>query len=266
MEKKAYRPKELAKQLGYSSSPIYKTFRSVLQDMAIQGTIHKVKGNRFSYKSESNETAEGYLRISRDGYGFVEVEGREQDVFVPRNRIRAALDGDNVRILVHSPSSKDERTYGEVVEVISRSIQRITGTTKVRGGTVYIIPDDVRFKQNIYIHESESQGLRSGAKVVAELGSFDSFRNAFRATLKETLGDSQDPEVLMLALIHHFNLPLSFPEEVQTASQLASDVIPQPEIDRRLDLRDKDIFTIDPDDAKDFDDAIHVTPLEKKSV
>lgn len=259
---KSYRPKELAKQLGYSSSPVYRTFRSVLQDLVRKGAVHRVKGNRFSLKRESLGEMEGVLRVSRDGYGFVEVVGKDEDIFIPRNRIRTALDGDNVRILVHGGSSSDDRNHGEIIEVTGRNTQRLTGTTKVRGGTVYIIPDDVRFNKNVYIHESESQGLRSGEKVVVELGEFDSFRNAFRSTLLEALGDSQNPEVLMLALIRHFNLPTSFPENVEEASLLPPERIPSSEIRRRLDLRDKQIFTIDPDDAKDFDDAIHVTPLE----
>ena len=258
---RSYRPKELAKQLGYGSSNIYRTFRAVLQELARQGVIHRVKGNRFSFKNEPTKTLEGYLRISRDGYGFVEIEGVEEDIFVPRNRIRAALDGDKVRILVHEASSKDDRSYGEVVEVLEKNTQRITGTSKVRGGTVYITPDDLRFKQKIYIHESESQGIRSGAKLVVELGQFDSFRHAYRATLVENLGDSDDPEVLMLALIHQFNLPLSFPEAVNKASMNTSERIPTSEIARRADLREIPIFTIDPEDAKDFDDAIHIIPL-----
>ena len=258
---KTYRPKELAKQLGYSSSPIYRTFRSVLQELVRQGVVHRVKGNRFSLKGGEKSEAEGILSVSRDGYGFVNIEGKEEDVFIPRNRIRTALDGDTVRIIVHSGSSKDERSYGEIVEVIGRNTVRLTGTTKVRGGTVFIIADDIRFNKNVYIHESESQGLRSGVKVVVELGEFDSFRNAFRATLLEELGDSKDPEALMLSLIHHFNLPLAFPKAVLKASELPSENISKTEIERRLDLREKEIFTIDPDDAKDFDDAIHVTSL-----
>ena len=258
---RAYRSKELAKQLGYGSSPIYRTFRSVLQDLVQQGIIHRVKGNRFSYKGGSQGEAQGVLRVSRDGYGFVEIPGREDDVFIPRNRIRTALDGDTVRIIIHSSSSSDERSYGEVAEVLEKNTRHLTGTTKIRGGTVYVVADDVRFNKNIYIHESESSGLRTGIKVVVELGQFDSFRNAFRATLREELGDGTDPQVLMLALIRQFNLPLSFPGEVEEASRLSPEDIPSSEIKRRLDLRARDIFTIDPDDAKDFDDAIHVTPL-----
>lgn len=258
---RAYRPKELAKQLGYGSSPIYRSFRAVLQDLAHQGLIHKGKGNRFSFKSEPKGTAEGYLRLSRDGYGFVEIEGQTDDTFIPRNRIRAALDGDKVRILIHPSSSKDDREYGEIVDILERTTKRITGTTRIRGGTVYVLADDVRFNQNIYIHESESQGLRSGNKVVIELGQFDAFRKAYRAASVLKLGDSDDPEVLMLALIHHFNLPLDFPEAVIDKGEQTSEKIPASEIKRRLDLREKEIFTIDPDDAKDFDDAIHVTPL-----
>lgn len=258
---KAYRPRELAKQLGYSSHTVYRTFRATLQDLVKQGAIYREKGNRFSFKGAPSDAAEGVLRMSRDGYGFVEVEGYEEDIFIPKNRILSAMDGDRVKIVIRQPTSPKERRYGEITEVVSRSTRKLTGTTKVRGGTVYVLPDDVRFKQRIFIHESESAGIRSGKKVVVEPGDFDSFRDAFRAKNIQVLGDAEDPQVLMMALIHEFNLPLSFPDPVMKETEKISDSIPAAEYKRRLDLRETNIFTIDPDDAKDFDDAIHVTPL-----
>ena len=258
---KTYKPKELARQLGYHSHTTYRTFRATLQELVRQGTIHREKGNRFSLKGAPTENAEGTLSVSRDGYGFVDVEGSENDIFIPRNKIRSAMDGDRVRILVRHPVSSSDRIYGEILEVLERNTQKLTGTTKIRGGTVYILPDEARFKQRIYIHESESAGIRSGKKVVTELGDFDSYRNAFRAKNVILLGDAEDPEVLMQALISHFNLPQSFPDPVINETDRIPDDIPAHEYERRLDLRDKPVFTIDPEDAKDFDDAIHVTPL-----
>ena len=255
---RAYRPKELAQKLGYQSNLEYRTFRSALQDLVAKEQIRRVKGNRFIYKSKPVGFAEGVLRVSREGYGFVQVEGREEDVFIRRSKLNAAMDGDRVRIRVSRRPGKQERTSGEVLEILERGRATLVGTTKKRGGTIYVIPDDTRFAQDVYIHESESVNLQVGEKLVVSLGKYDAFRRAFRASIVEVLGLAEAPNVLMEGLIRHFNLPAGFDEALENASESISDDIPQKEIERRLDLRSYPIFTIDPDDAKDFDDAIHI--------
>ncbi len=258
---RAFRSKELAQKAGLHSNDTYRVFRSTLQDLVRKGHVQRVKGNRFTHKKRTTEALEGHLRLSREGYGFVEIEGRETDLFVPKSRIRKARDGDRVRVRVLPPRRNEERPSAEVLDVLERAQSTVIGTTKKRGGTIFVIPDDVRFTQSVYIHESESAGLSSGTKVVVDLGEFDGFRNAVRGTIQDVLGDATSPEVLMKALIRQFRLPTSFPAAVSREAKAASAEIPEREYQRRLDLRSKPIFTIDPFDAKDFDDAIHVTPL-----
>ena len=256
---RAFRPKELAQKLGYHPHGAYKLFRATLQDLVDAGKIRRIKGNRFAFKSESTETSEGTLRVNRDGYGFVEVAGREEDVFIPRTYIRSGLDGDRVKIRVNK--SEDNRDSGEILEVLERKRQHVAGTTTRRRGTFYIIPDDTRFTRQIFIHESETADLKPDLKVIATLGEYDSFRSAYRASIDEVLGHAEDPQALMEALIRQFDLPRTFPDAVEKEATDTSERIPEAEYQRRLDLREHPIFTIDPNDAKDFDDAIHVIPL-----
>ena len=260
---RAFRPKELAGQLGYKSNQEYRMFRAALQDLVEKEKVRRVKGNRFIYKSRPVSFAEGVLRVSRDGYGFVQIEGREDDVFVKRSKLNAAMDGDRVKIRISRGRGKDMRTSGEVLEILERGRATLVGVTKKRGGTIFVKPDDTRFAQDVYIHESESAHLSSGTKIVVQLGSYDSFRRAFRASIVEVLGDADDPKVLMEGLIRHFDLPAAFDESVEGEAAAIPEAIPESEYQRRLDLREYPIFTIDPDDAKDYDDAIHVIRKSK---
>ena len=255
---RAFRPKELAQQLGYHKNDDYRVFRMALQDLVAKQKVRRVKGNRFIHKAKPVSFAEGVLRVTRDGYGFVVIEDREDDVFVRGAKMNGAMDGDRVRIRISTRSGKDRRTSGEVMEILERGRATLVGTTKKRGGTILVVPDDTRFGQKVYIHESESAHLKSGEKIVVTLGKFDAFRKAFRASIVEVLGKSDQPRVLMESLIRHFQLPTSFSKAVEKEATSIPDAIAPEEYERRLDLRDYNIYTIDPDDAKDFDDAIHV--------
>ncbi|MFK7844354.1 MAG: ribonuclease R [Rhodothermales bacterium] len=286
----AFRPKELAKIINTQSREDFLLFRKALDDLVEKGQVRRVKGNRFMYKGKQDETAEGIIHINRDGYGFVEIEGQDQDIFVKRTRINTARDGDRVRIRIEQEKIESRQTRGRfggrnkgrqsdkgrqadkgrsrrrtavVSEVIERNRSTVIGTVNYYNKIWFVVPDDVRFNQSVFLTNVPDGKLNPGDKVEAKLGEFDAFRQAFRATLQHVFGPSDDPNVLMEALIQFFGLPQAFPHAVEAEAKKVSVEIPEAALAGRLDLRDKDIFTIDPDDAKDFDDAIHITPLPK---
>ena len=265
---KTYRPKELARLLGYHKPNDYKLFRAGLQDLVAKKSINKLRGNRYGLKPSRNsdtQTAEplqGTLHVSREGYGFVAIEDRENDVFIPRSRLNGAMNGDVVRIQMSDERRRDGKTSGYVEAIIDRKRSTLIGTVKRKKGTHYIIPDDPRFSQKVYLPGVPNQHYPEGEKLIVSLGEYDPFWNAFKAEVVEVLGKGDDPQVLMKALIHHHDISVSFSEAVEREAAAASDKIPKKEAAERLDLRNHRIFTIDPDDAKDFDDAIHVTPLD----
>lgn len=258
-------------------------FRSALDDLVAKGQVRRVKGNRFMARTKADETLEGIIRVNRDGYGFVEVEGLEQDVFVKRSRINTARDGDRVKIRMEREKKDDyrrgkrkgkhggkkghdarpRRRTAFVSEILERGSNTVIGTAHHHDGLWFVIPDDLKFNQSVFLSGVPDGKLKEGDKVAALLGEFDAFKQAFRSTLNQVFGPSDDPLVLMEALIHFFGLPQSFDKEVEDEAKKIPVEIPEAAYAGRLDLRDKNIFTIDPDDAKDFDDAIHVTPLGK---
>ncbi len=280
---RAFRPKELAKLLDYKSREDYLLFRAALDDLVAKGQVRRVKGNRFMAQTKADQILEGIIHINRDGYGFVEVEGQEEDIFVKRSRINTARDGDRVQIRItkdrdsnrhrgrhgrHKGKADPKRNENRrrtafVSEILERGRNTVIGTADFHDGIWFVIPDDLRFTQSVYLTAVPDGKLQQGDKVEAALGDFDPFKQAVKAKLNQVFGPSDDPRVLMEALIHFFGLPTKFPDAVeQEAGNIKVD-IPATALKGRLDLRDKDIFTIDPDDAKDFDDAIHITPLTK---
>lgn len=278
---RAFRPKELAKQLDYRSREDYLLFRAALDDLVAKGQVRRVKGNRFMAKTKADVMVEGIIRINRDGYGFVEVEGQEEDIFVKRTHVNTARDGDRVRIRVtrETPAGGNRGRQGRrkgkpganrprrrtafVSEILERGSNTVIGSVHHHDGLWFVMPDDVKFNQSVYLTAVPDGKLQEGDKVEAALGDFDPFKQAIKGKLNQVFGPSDDPKVLMEALIHFFGLPKAFPKSVEAEAAQVEFEIPKADYAGRLDLRDKDIFTIDPDDAKDFDDAIHITPLSK---
>ncbi|MEM8488691.1 MAG: ribonuclease R [Bacteroidota bacterium] len=276
----AYRPKELAKIVGTPSREDYILFRKALDDLIAKGQVRRVKGNRFMYRGKQDETADGIIHVNRDGYGFVEIEGQDEDIFVKRSRLNTARDGDRVRIRIErekehenrrgrkrGPQAKGRdkgrprRRTAFVSEILERGRSTVIGSVDFYNDIWFVVPDDVKFNHSVYLTRVPEGKLNKGDKVEAQLGDFDPFRQAFKATLARVFGPADDPKVLMEALIHYFGLPTAFPKEVDNEANQIPIEIPAAAHKGRLDLRNKTIFTIDPDDAKDFDDAIHITPL-----
>ncbi|MEM1126991.1 MAG: ribonuclease R [Bacteroidota bacterium] len=255
--RKSYRPKEIAKRLDIRGHQNYKDFRALLESLKQTGQVNTRKGGRIQFKPASSRM-EGTLRVNPRGFGFVEVEDRADDIYVRASNMNTALDGDYVRVSLIARHRRDDRQEGEVTEVVRRQRTRAVGTLLWMDHIPYVEPDDPALTHDIYVPSEEVAQLAKGTKVVVSIERFDHPRAAPQGRLLEVLGDSQDPEVRTRALIYALNLDETFPKEVVQEAQQIPTTIPASEIKRRLDLRAEAIFTIDPVDAKDFDDAIHV--------
>ncbi len=259
--KKEYRAKQLAKQLGYRDNQTYSLFSDVLAEMDEQNMIGRVKGGRYSYKPRPTKV-EGVLRVNPKGFGFVEVDGREEDLFVRPINMKTALDGDTVLVGLAAPSRGDKRREAEVLDVVDRHRKQTVGTFKKLGHFAFVKPDDLRLTQDIYVPREDFNGAKNGDKVVVSIDLFEDDKASPEGRVLAVIGQADDPGVQVLALAMSLDVKSGFPKEVMEESESLGVKIPQEEIDRRLDLRDKNVFTIDPVDAKDFDDAIHIEELK----
>ena len=257
---RAYRPKEIAKKLGYKDNRSFRTLQDVLVEMDDQKIIGRVKGGLYTFKPRQT-TIEGILRVNPQGFGFVEVEGREEDLFVRQANMKTALDGDRVLIGLAAPSRGDRRREAEVLKVIERRRTRVVGTFKQMGHFAFVKPDEKRITKDVYVSGEEFNGAKDGDKVVVSIDYFHDDKASPEGRILEVIGPGDDPKVRVLSLAMSFDVRSGFPEEVIAEAEAVSESIPESEIARRVDLRSKRIFTIDPVDAKDFDDAIHITEL-----
>ncbi|HLT47547.1 MAG TPA: ribonuclease R [Rubricoccaceae bacterium] len=262
---RAFRHKEIAKALGVKDNQRYKLFRDVLEELSEAGLVAKVKGGRYQHrKARPRNVVEGTITVNPGGFGFVTVEGLDEDVFVPQHRLKTALDGDRVRVELAAPvrGGRDEdRREGEVIEVIERGRAQTVGTFDRMGHFAFVKPDDPRLTRDVYVPREAFNGAREGDKVVVSIDVFDDPKASPEGRVLEVLGPASDPRVAVLAVAIAHGAPSDFPEDVERGAAEIPAEIPEAEVARRLDLREKRTFTIDPVDAKDFDDAIHITRL-----
>ncbi len=257
---KLFRPKEISRQLGYSSNREYRLFRDVLSEMEDQGVIGRVKGGRYGYRPRPNRI-EGTLRVNPQGFGFVETDVFDDDLFVSEGNMATALDGDRVLVGVAAPARGDRRRECEVIKVLERKRTETVGTFKQTRHFAFVDPDDPRITVDIYVPAESFNGAKDGDKVVVSIDRFEDRKASPEGRVLKVIGPASDPNVRVLSLALSMDVRAEFPPGVEEDAARIPVEIPQSEIDRRLDLRDKRVFTIDPVDAKDFDDAIHIEAL-----
>ena len=260
--KRSFRPKEIVKKLGYSDNTDYRLARAVLEELSQKGEIAAVKGNRFTFRPPAGRM-EGRLSVHPSGYGFVAVEGFEQDFFVRSRRMNTAIDGDLVQIGLAARRPQDKRQQAEVLSVLQRKRTSAVGTFKHAGSYAFIIPDDKRLTHDIYVDLDSIEGVNDGDKVKVSIEGFEHRGAAPIGKILSIIGDPNDPSIQTLALAMSLGVEADFKEEVFQEAEAVSAQISRKEISRRLDVRNRTVFTIDPVDAKDFDDALHIHPLSK---
>lgn len=214
----------------------------------------------------------GKLSVNRRGMGFVNVDGLEEEIVVVPRFMKTALHGDIVAVVPFARPVRGlrrgerERTEGEIVEIVKRTLTSVVGTLDANARFWFVVPDDQRFSRDIYIARDEATTAHHGDKVLVELLPWDDEHKNPEGTIVEVLGKSGDARVEVLGVARSFGLPMHFPKEVEEASRQLSDQITSDEIRKRVDLRKQTCITIDPEDAKDFDDALSIEELEDGAV
>lgn len=192
------------------------------------------------------------------GFGFVEVEGWEQDLFIPESEVNGAFHRDRVQVELLR-EQKGKRQEARVVAVLAHEITRVVGTFDKTGKFGFVIPDNEKLSSDIFVPIERSKGAVTGHKVVAELTSYGDERHKPEGKIIEILGHINDPGVDILSIVKGFDLPMEFPEKVlNQASRAAKDVSAQ-DMAGRKDLRALTMVTIDGEDAKDLDDAVSLS-------
>jgi ribonuclease R len=253
---------EIAKKLRLSTAE-RRDYRRVLEEMLQKGEVARVRKDRFVSPQEADLVI-GRIEFNEKGFAFV-IPGPPTiggDIYVAQEDTWVALHGDKVVVRLKRERKKfrhEEKRSGRVIRILERASPTIVGTLQKTNYFHYIVPDDPRIIHDIYTKPRLSAQI--GDKVVARLGDWTSRHVNPEGEIIEVLGKSDAPGVDILAIIRKYHLPTQFSEQTLAEAASIPDKIPADEIARRLDLRDKFIVTIDPDDAKDFDDAVNVDEL-----
>lgn len=238
----------------------------VLREMELAGEIARIRKNRYVLPAEA-DLVTGKIQIQQAGYGFVvsEKEG-EPDIFVAAENTGTAMNGDRVVARItrdreySRARSTGDRREGRVIRILERAHDTIVGTLQQTRNFTYVVPDDPRLVHNVYVPPRADlpEQPRPGDKVVVRLHTWESRHVNPEGDIIERLGRATDPGVDVLSIIRKYHLPTEFPPAVLAEAGKIPETVDPSMFSGREDLRDQFIVTIDPDDARDFDDAINV--------
>jgi ribonuclease R len=251
-----YRPvktRELARKLQISQKD-YPVFRRTVKDMIDSGKLAEIRGNRIVMPPKM-VTLIGVLSRTKSGRAFVKPDDGSADIEIDRLRDLGGIDGDKVEVRI-TEKHENEQRVGEIIKIVEARTTQIVGTYQHTRYATFVKPDDRRLKVTVSVSPPKGITVTDGAKVVVLLTPADDPRIQLNGKIIEVLGMPGDPGVDVLSIIHQFNLPTSFPRAVSTEAEAIPKAIPSDEIGRRRDYRNAVVFTIDPVDAKDHDDAV----------
>ena len=193
------------------------------------------------------------------GFGFVEIEGEDNDVFIPEDATGTAMHQDKVRVIITKESQEGRRREGIVVKILERGMTEIVGTYENSRDFGFVVSDNPKFSKDVFIPRKDSQGIKDGDKVVVEITSYGSKNRNPEGKIKENLGSCRAPGTDILAIVKSFGIPSEFPDKVIRQADRVPDHVLDADREGRLDLRHLQTVTIDGEDAKDLDDAVTLT-------
>ena len=230
--------------------------KAVLNSLLAEGLITISKRGKYSKQEVKQVT--GTFISHQKGFGFVEVEGVEEDYFIPAEYTGGAFHQDIVEIaLLRKPDGK--RQEAKVIRIVEHGIREVVGTFQKNKAFGFVIPDNQKLAQDIFVSKERSKGAVDGHKVVVEITDYGKSGKKPEGKVIEILGHINDPGVDIMSIVKAFDLPVLFPEKVLNQAERVAQDVSEADMAGRVDLRDVQMVTIDGEDAKDLDDAVSLT-------
>ncbi len=261
-QNRGYKSKDIADKLGFTSDHEYSSLKAALHKLEEESFLIRT-GKRYQLnKMPQTNRLKGKLALNRNGFGFVIInDERISDIFIAARNIGTAFDSDIVEVELFA-KQKGKNIEGQIVKVIERKRKEYVGVIKKSKSFYFISPDDPKIHRDIYVDESKSAGAKTGDKVVVGNLLWDNPLLNPEAEVIEILGKSGLHDTEIISLAREFDLKYKFNSEVLLEAEKINPKISNDEIKTRIDFRNKNVFTIDPEDAKDFDDALSIEKLE----
>ncbi len=263
---KSYNYKSMSKELGLASGNERKLMNSILLDLEANDWIkHIGNGKYLSNNTSSNNKEElvGIIDFNSRGAGYLIVDGLEDDIYIHATNTGKALQKDKVRVSVSERKGKQE---GTVIEVLERARTEFVGTIDISARAVFVRPDDKNMPVDFFIDRKHLNGAKDGEKVKVKLLSWPGRTKSPLGAVVDRLGMPGTMDVEMNSILAEFGFPYEFPKAVTKASEAIEEADYDVEVKDRRDFRDVLTFTIDPVDAKDFDDALSYKELENGNI
>lgn len=252
---KTYRPMTLKEMGGVLQVPAKqkKDFRKVIEELIEEGKVHY--DSRGKIKLVPDNIKIGKYMGTQRGFGFVRVEGEDEDIYIAIQNTKGAVDGDTVKVAVDINKTGKKRE-GTITEIIERGTGIIVGTYSKSKSFGFVVADNQKFGKDIYIAKSDSKGAVTGHKVVVEITDYGTGDRNPEGRIIEIIGHINDPGVDIISIIKAYGLPEEYPDKVMAQVEGIKDTVSEEEKQGRTDYRDLQTVTIDGEDAKDLDDAI----------
>ncbi len=265
---KAYNSKQIASMLGIKDKSGKHRIYEMLTEMLSEGALREVKRGKFMLSPEKLSTLAnkkkyltGTLDLKKTGKAYLISDEGGEDIFIAANNVNHALNNDRVKVLLF-PKRKGHKTEGQVVEILERRKTNYVGILEISKNFGFVIPDNQAMPYDIFIPKNQIHKAKNGDKVIAKIVDWPEHSNNPFGEIVDVLGRPGDNDVEMNAILADYDFPLSFPKAVKEEAEKISMQISKEEIAKRRDFRKIWTITIDPADAKDFDDALSLRKLK----
>ncbi|EGQ2844751.1 ribonuclease R [Staphylococcus pseudintermedius] len=253
--------------LGLSSADSFRDLIKILVELEQTGMVTRTKQDRYQKQQQKTNSGlvRGTLSQNKKGFAFLRPDDQEmEDIFIPPTKINRAMDGDVVLVEVKKSRGdfRKGKFEGEVKAIESHSIKQVVGTFSEARHFGFVVPDDKRIMQDIFVPKGQELGAVEGHKVLVQITQYSDGTNSPEGQISAILGHKNDPGVDILSIIYQHGIEIEFPDDVLKEAENVPETILPDELKGRRDLRDELTITIDGADAKDLDDAIAVKKLD----
>lgn len=251
--------KQIAKLLEIKDSPVKRMITDILYELVEEEHLEEKHTGKFRMKSEAFYVV-GKVDLTANGYGFIITDEYPDDIFVSMKNLNHALHGDKVKVYLFAKRKKS-RPEGEVVDIIERARNSFVGIIETSKNYAFLVPSGKQIPFDIFVPTKSLNGAKNGEKAVVKITEWPAGAKNPIGEVVEVLGMPGLHETEMHAILAEFELPYRFAPEIDAAANALSEQIPSEEYKKRRDFRNITTFTIDPKDAKDFDDALSLQKL-----
>lgn len=253
---------ELEEAMNLEYADDFKELVKSLNELEDSGELVRTRKNRFGLPEKMN-LVRGRIQMHAKGFAFLIPDDEEQrDIYIHHSDLASAMNNDKVLVRLEKKSDGGNRPEGTVIRILERTIHTVVGTFEDNGSFGFVVPDDKRIPNDIFVPKSMINGAVSGHKVIVYITKYPEDRMSAEGEIIQILGHKNDPGIDIISIIYKHGISIDFPDEVLAQAKSTPETIRDEELSFRKDLRDEQIVTIDGADAKDLDDAVTVKRLE----